>query len=113
MGRPVCRRRVIQGGAVTAALAGSRARTAAAAARPVRIGVLTELSGVNTSGTGPGSVLAGQMAAADFMTAHPNVPVEVVSADHQASADTALSIARGWLETRGVDAVVNVNNSAA
>ena len=113
MGRPVCRRRMIQGGAAVAALAGGRARTAAAAAKPVRIGILTELSGVNTSGTGPGAGRAGQMAAADFMAAHPDVPVEVISADHQASADTALSIARNWLDTRGVDAIVNVNNSAA
>ena len=94
--------------------AGALAWTGAArAARPIRIGVLTELSGPNTSGTGPGSVLAAQMAVADAAAADPALPVELLSADHQASADTALQIARDWLDRQDVDAIVNVNNSAA
>jgi branched-chain amino acid transport system substrate-binding protein len=113
MGRPVSRRLVFQGSLATATLTGGHIRAAKAAVKPIRIGILTELSGANTSGAGPGSVLAGQMAVADFMAAHPSTPVEVISADHQASADTALSIARNWLDTGGVDAIVNVNNSAA
>ena len=75
--------------------------------------MLTELSGPNTSGTGPGSVLAAQMAIADAIATDPSLPVGLLSADHQASADVALQVAREWLDTRDVDAIVNVNNSAA
>ncbi|MGI4793824.1 MAG: ABC transporter substrate-binding protein [Janthinobacterium lividum] len=110
MDRPVTRRRLIQGASAlgTLAWAGS-----AVAARPIRIGMLTELSGPNTSSTGPGSVLAAQMAIADAIAADPSLPIELLSADHQASADVALQVAREWLDTRDVDAIVNVNNSAA
>ncbi len=111
MERPVTRRRLIQRAAALGTLATSGA--AAAADWPIRIGMLTELSGPNTSGTGPGSVLAAQMGVADAIAGNPSLPVELLSADHQASADVALQIARDWLDTRGVDAIVNVNNSAA
>ncbi len=111
MQRPVTRRRVVQ--AASALGTFGLARAANAADRPIRIGMLTELSGPNTSGTGPGSVLAARMAVADAMAADPLLPVELLSADHQASADVAVQIARDWLDTRGVDAIVNVNNSAA
>jgi len=113
MQRPASRRQFVQGAAALGALASARVHPAAAAEKPFRIGMLTELSGPNASGTGPGSVLAAQMAVADFKAANPSLPVEFLSADHQASADVALQIARDWLDTRGVDAIVNVNNSAA
>ena len=114
MSRPVNRRAVVQGAA--AALGGLTAvpaRPAEAQRVPIRIGVLTELSGPNSSGTGLGSVLAVQMAAADATRADPALAVEVLSADHQAQADTALGIAREWIDQQGVDVIVNVNNSAA
>ncbi|MEJ1977584.1 MAG: ABC transporter substrate-binding protein [Acetobacteraceae bacterium] len=57
--------------------------------------MLTEFTGPNSSTNGAGSLLATQMAVADFMQANPGIPVEILSADHQAQADVALSIARG------------------
>lgn len=113
MNRPISRRSLVGSASAAGVLAAARRPRAAASTRPVRIGMLTELSGPNTSSTGPGSVLAARMAAADAMAAAPDQKVEVIAADHQASADTALQIARGWLDTREVDAIVNVNNSAA
>ena len=38
--------------------------------------------------------------------------IEVVSADHQGKADIGAAIARRWLDTEGVDVIVNVPNSA-
>ncbi len=113
MKRPVSRRQLVQGAAALSVSAGTRAFPASAADKPIRVGVLTELSGPNTSGTGPGSIMAAQMAASGAMTGVPGLPVEVISADHQASADVGLQIARDWLDNRGVDVIVNVNNSAA
>jgi branched-chain amino acid transport system substrate-binding protein len=115
MDRSVGRRAVING-AIAASLgtiAAGSSRPAAAQGRPIRIGVLTEFNGPNASGNGPGSVLAAQMAVADFTAANPGMAVEVLSADHQAQADVALQIARSWIDQQSVDAIVNVNNSAA
>ena len=47
------------------------------------------------------------------MQADPGLTVEIVSADHQARADVGLQIAREWFDQGGVDAILNVNNSAA
>ncbi|MGI4939460.1 MAG: ABC transporter substrate-binding protein [Janthinobacterium lividum] len=111
MERPVGRRAML-GGAASCALA-ARIAPVWAQTRPIRIGVLTEMSGPNTSSTGPGSVLAARMAVEDATRAEPGLSVEVLSADHQARADIALQVAREWLDERGVDVIVNVNNSAA
>lgn len=110
MNHPVARRSLLQVASAFGTLAWARP---AAAARPIRIGMLTELSGPNTSGTGAGSVVAAQMAVSDARAVDPSISIELLSADHQASADTALQIAREWLDTREVDVIVNVNNSAA
>jgi len=39
----------------------------------VKVGVLTDMSSLYADATGPGSVIAAKMAAADFMKDHPNV----------------------------------------
>ena len=43
----------------------------------VRIGVLTDLNGPNSASNGPGSVIATQLAAEDFMATHPGIKIEV------------------------------------
>jgi branched-chain amino acid transport system substrate-binding protein len=85
----------------------------ARAATAIRLGVLTDMSGPNANNVGLGSVAATKMAAEDFTRAHPDIPVEVLSADLQAKADVAISVGRDWMDTRGVDCITNVNNSAA
>ena len=79
----------------------------------IRIGVLTDLNGPNSASNGPGSVVGTKLAAEDFMQAHPDLNVEVLSADYQSKPDIAVSIARDWFDRQGVDIVSNVNNSAA
>ncbi len=79
----------------------------------IRIGVLTDLNGPNSASNGPGSVIATQLAAEDFMATHPGIKVEVLSADYQSKPDLAVSVARDWFDRQGVDIVSNINNSAA
>src|SRR3974390_2798948 len=49
----------------------------------VKVGVLTDMSSLYADATGPGSLVAARIAAADFMKSHPNFKVDVVSGDHQ------------------------------
>jgi branched-chain amino acid transport system substrate-binding protein len=81
--------------------------------KPIRIGVLTDMTGVYAANTGPGSVLGAQMAIEDFTQAHPDVKVELVQADLQLKPDIALAIAADWYDNHGVDVVTDVPLSSA
>ena len=86
---------------------------AARAGTAVKLGVLTDLSGVYSDATGAGSVAAVHMAAEDCMAAEcKGITVSVVSADHQNKPDTALAIAREWVDAGHVDALVDMSNAA-
>jgi branched-chain amino acid transport system substrate-binding protein len=75
----------------------------------VRIGVLTDLSGIYSDVAGEGSVAAVQMAIDDFLTdERPSFKVELVYADHQNKADVAADKAREWFEKDRVDAVADL-----
>src|SRR5947208_15417642 len=78
----------------------------------VRIGVLNDISGIFQDTNGMGSVEAARMAAEDFNGGGKNIKVEIVYADHQNKADVGSAIARKWLDVDGVDAIVDVPNSA-
>jgi len=77
----------------------------------VKIGILTDLSGQLADSTGAGSILAAEMAVADFGPID-GVKVEIISADHQNKADIGAATARKWYEVDGVDAIIDVPNSA-
>ena len=77
----------------------------------VKIGVLTDMSSLYADNTGIGSVIAAKMAADEFMKSHPNVKVEVVSADHQNKADIGTQIANQWIDVDHVDMIADVPNS--
>ncbi|WP_213955269.1 ABC transporter substrate-binding protein [Variovorax sp. dw_954] len=77
----------------------------------VRIGVLTDMSGVYSDLAGPGSVTAAQMAVEDFGGKVLGTPVEVISADHQNKPDLAANTARQWFDTRQVDAIFDLVSS--
>src|SRR5450755_4583982 len=85
--------------------------TASAQQLNVKIGVLTDMSSLYADDTGPGSVIAAKLAAADFMKDHPNVKVEVISADHQNKADVGSQIANQWYDVDHVDMIADVPNS--
>ncbi|HEY4173574.1 MAG TPA: ABC transporter substrate-binding protein, partial [Rhodopila sp.] len=100
--------------AVSGAAAVAPLRRVRAADRPtIKIGVLTDLNGPNSNGTGEGSVVATKLAMEDFMRLHPDIDVQVLVADYQSKPDIAQSIARDWFDRQGVDFISNVNNSSA
>jgi branched-chain amino acid transport system substrate-binding protein len=89
------------------------AATAQVSNNTVKIGVLTDMSGVYSDLGGQGSVVAAQMAVEDFVAAKkPAFKVEIVSADHQNKADVASSKVREWYDRDGVDMVTDALNSA-
>ena len=78
----------------------------------VRIGVLTDMSGVFSDLAGAGSVTAAQMAIDDFKaTKKPSFKVELVTADHQNKADVASSKAREWMDKEGLAMLVGGTSS--
>jgi branched-chain amino acid transport system substrate-binding protein len=80
----------------------------------LKVGVLTDMTGPVSDVAGPGSVLAAQMAVEDYGKAIlGDVPIEVVSADHQNKADIASAIARRWVDAEAVNAILDVPFSAA
>ena len=84
-----------------------------AQSKPIRIGVLTDMVGVYSANTGPGSVAASKLAIEDFARLHPDVKVELVSADLQLKPDVAVGIAGDWLDNQGVDLITDVPLSSA
>jgi branched-chain amino acid transport system substrate-binding protein len=112
MTRAITRRLALATSLAAASTVGTR-RVRAADRPTIRIGVLTDLNGVNSNGTGEGSVTASKLAAEDFMRDHPDIRVEVLAADYQSKPDVAQAIARDWYDRQGVDVVTNVNNSSA
>jgi branched-chain amino acid transport system substrate-binding protein len=78
----------------------------------VRIGILTDLSGVYADFGGEGAVEAARMAVEDHGGKVLGKPVEVISADHQNKTDVAASKAREWFDTQGVDVIAESLNSA-
>lgn len=78
----------------------------------VRIGVLTDLSGVYADNVGPGSVAATRYAVEDFGGTVLGKPIEIVSADHMNKADVGATRVREWFDRDGVDVVTELGNSA-
>ena len=93
-------------------LAASSMAFGQAAPKTIKIGVLTDLSGLYSDSNGPGSVQAAKMAAEDFNATSKAFKAEVVAADHQNKPDIGSSIARQWFDRDGVDMIVDVPNSA-
>ncbi|MBL8366632.1 MAG: ABC transporter substrate-binding protein [Candidatus Accumulibacter sp.] len=78
----------------------------------VKIGVLTDMSGVYSDLGGQGAVTAVQMAIDDYKAQYkPKFKIEMVYADHQNKADVGSNKVREWYDTEGVDMVTDVLNS--
>jgi branched-chain amino acid transport system substrate-binding protein len=72
----------------------------------VKIGVLTDLSGIYSHLSGQGAAIATQMAIDDFMEQErPSFKVELRVADHQNNEEVAVNKAREWFEQEHVDVV--------
>ena len=103
-------KRTLVGIAVAGALAVGAAQ-AQVSDNLIKIGVLTDMTGLYADLSGPGSVLAAKMAVADSGIEKKGFKVEVVSADHLNKADVGSAIARQWYDTEKVDVIVDVPNS--
>ena len=79
--------------------------------RPLKIGIMNDMSSVYADYQGIGSVVAAQLAVDDF-SKKLGVPVEIVSADHQNKPDVGAAIARRWFDTEDVDVIMDLPNSA-
>src|SRR6201992_1024175 len=79
--------------------------------RPIKIGVLSDMSGPYADQAGLGSVEAARMAIEDAGGTFGGQPIELVSADHQHKTDIATTIARRWFDVDGVDVIVDMPNS--
>jgi branched-chain amino acid transport system substrate-binding protein len=78
----------------------------------IKIGFITDMSGLYADTDGPGGVEAIKMAIADMGGAVNGKKIEIVYADHQNKADVAASKAREWFDQEGVDMLLGGTNSA-
>jgi branched-chain amino acid transport system substrate-binding protein len=79
----------------------------------IKIGLLTDLSGVYSDVDGNGGAEAVRMAIADLGAQVNGKKVQFIVADHQNKADIASSKAREWFDQQGVDMLIGGTNSGA
>lgn len=77
----------------------------------IKIGIITDMSGLYSDIDGSAGVEAIRMAVADMGGAIAGKKIEVLYADHQNKADVAAAKAREWFDTQGVDLLIGGTNS--
>jgi branched-chain amino acid transport system substrate-binding protein len=93
------------------ALTLAQASFAQAQDKTVKIGALSDQSGLYADLGGPGSTLAAQMAIEDSGLTAKGWKIDLISGDHQNKPDIGTTIARQWFDVDKVDVVVDVPNS--
>jgi branched-chain amino acid transport system substrate-binding protein len=78
----------------------------------VKIGVLTDMSGLYADLAGPGSLQAAEMAVKDFGGTVQGKPIQVISGDHLNKPDVGAALARQWYEKDKVDMIIDMPNSS-
>ena len=78
----------------------------------IKIGIITDMSGLYSDIDGQGGVEAMRMAVAELGGAINGKKIEVLYADHQNKADVAAAKAREWFDTQGVDMLVGGTTSS-
>ncbi|MBC3916514.1 ABC transporter substrate-binding protein [Undibacterium sp. CY18W] len=98
--------------AVSAALAGFALNAnAQVSGDVVKIGFITDISGLYSDIDGKGGAEAIRMAIADFGGTVLGKKIELVTADHQNKADIASAKAQEWFDRDGVDMLIGGTNS--
>jgi branched-chain amino acid transport system substrate-binding protein len=77
----------------------------------IKIGFITDLSGLYADIDGPAGVEAVKMAIADLGSAVNGKKIELLVADHQNKPDVAASKAREWFDQQGMDMLIGGTNS--
>lgn len=103
--------RIISAMLLGTAIALAAASPTMAQDKTIKIGVLTDNSGLYADLGGPGSTLAAQMAIEDAGLTAKGWKVDLISADHQNKPDIATAIARQWIDVEKVDIFMDVLNS--
>jgi branched-chain amino acid transport system substrate-binding protein len=80
--------------------------------RSLKVGVLSDMSGVYRDVSGPTALACVRQAVQDSGISGRGVSVEVISGDHQNKPDVGSSLARQWFDRDNVDIIVDVPNSA-
>src|SRR6201991_1314972 len=93
------------------ALALSAGNLAFAQDKTVKIGSLSDQSGLYSDLGGPGSTLAAQMAVEDSGMTGKGWKIDIISGDHLNKPDVGANIARQWFDVDKVDVIVDVPNS--
>jgi branched-chain amino acid transport system substrate-binding protein len=99
--------------ATLCALGFSAAAHAQISGDTIKIGFISDMSGVYSDVDGLGGAEAIKMAIADAGVVLAGKKVEFISADHQNKADIAASKAREWFDQQGVDMLIGGTNSGA
>jgi branched-chain amino acid transport system substrate-binding protein len=79
----------------------------------IRIGFITDVSGLYSDIDGPAGAEMIRQAVADMGGAINGKKIEVLVADHQNKADIASSKAREWFDQQGLDLLIGGTNSGA
>ena len=87
------------------------AAAAMAQGTPLKIGFITDMSGLYADLDGPAGAEMVKMAIADFGGQVLGRNIELVSVDHQNKADIAASKAREWIDQQGVSMILGGTNS--
>ncbi|ACA17903.1 Extracellular ligand-binding receptor [Methylobacterium sp. 4-46] len=78
----------------------------------VKVGILTDMSGIYADFTGRGSAVAAQIAIDEVGGKVLGAPVELVAADHQNKPDIAANLAREWFDQGKVDMIADFPTSS-
>jgi len=93
----------------------ARTQTAAptnARTKPLKIGIMSDMSGPYAEASGPGDVVAARLAIEDFAKQHPDIKVELIAGDMLLKPDVGAGMARDWYDQQGVDAIFDIPQSA-
>ena len=77
----------------------------------IKIGFITDMSGLYADIDGPAGAEAIKMAIADMGGAVAGKKIELLVADHQNKPDVAASKAREWFDQQGLDMLIGGTNS--
>ncbi len=99
-------------GALCATLLPATAAQAQISDDVIRIGFITDMSGVYSGPDGPGGAEAIKMAIEEMGGQINGKKIELLTADHQNKADVASAKAREWFDQRGLDMLIGGTNSS-
>src|SRR5258708_37640537 len=81
--------------------------------KTVKIGALSDQSGLYADLGGPGSTLAAQMAMEDSGLTAKGWKIDIISRDHQNKPDIGTAIARQWFDLEKADVTATLPNPRA